>query len=78
MIRYAGTSSFILKKAGVVQNYNNFGYYFIDYSFAIMIDNQILITSNVFRAKYHYLTAGNPQINTNYTLINTSLDVFEI
>jgi hypothetical protein len=78
MIRYAGTSSFILNKSGVVQNYTNFGHYFIDYAFAIMIDNQILVTSNIFRAKYHYVTPGSPQINTNYTLSNNSLDIFEI
>lgn len=78
MIRYAGTSSYILKKSSVVQNYDNFGHYFIDYAFAIMIDNQILATSNLFRAKYHYVTPGSPQINTNYTLSSNFLDIFEI
>jgi hypothetical protein len=74
MIKFGQKPIKIRKSRGVILTFDDFGYFFINYQFVLLINRKKFGLSNLLQARYNFLDVST-DINTNYTISGGILNV---
>jgi hypothetical protein len=77
MIKFGQKPNRIRSTYGVNLTFSDFGYFFIDYEFILLINNKKFAISVPLQARYHF-TDGSINVNTNYTISGGILNIYKL